>query len=62
MDDKKGLVRVALVAIIGVVIGLLFMGGLSAWHNPDAALATKALDTLGLIGMGVIGYFFGKAS
>jgi hypothetical protein len=62
MEQRPGTVRLAFIVMGGVVIALLFIGCLSAWRNPEVDLATKAMDTLGLLGAAVVGYFFGKAS
>lgn len=62
MEQKPGTVRIALIVLGGAVLCLMFIGALSAWNNPDISLATKAMDTLGLLGAAVVGYFFGKVS
>jgi len=62
MEQKSGTVRLAFLVLGGVVISMLFIGCLSAWNNPDISLATKSMDTLGLLGAAVVGYFFGKAT
>jgi len=59
--EKPGTVRIAFIVLGGVVVAFVFIGGLAAWHNPDVSLATKAMDTLGLLGAAVVGYFFGKS-